>query len=316
MMTLRSSAVVLSAVLALALNGCGDNEKKSQNNDSKGQGQKDPSRISSPLTMDLTRPVQKKLALGTGSSVRETIEAHASKLMAPSHGKWLAPASWPHYASCEAAYAEALTVAAIGDSLTLKGTVDISECVQIRNEPIERGQIQVYAKLTCKGKDLSSFNGLALSDVSGMPCADATDVSFIAQSVVDMKGELRLAGLVPVEITVKEQHSIADGNGQGCRYAGQAKKLGYDRSCQAIAKIQYDSPHKLPVIGLPLNKVTYLKATFNDVPFVADQAMPWYESRKAKVEVDGWDGEVEYQGVNSSPRYRLKRGVASVDGAL
>lgn len=309
---------------ALTLTSCDEGAKNSgpASNGTNGSSPTvDPTRLSSPLNMDLSRPVQKKIALAKSLELRKTVDSHARKLMAPSHGKWLAPSTWPHYETCRAQYTDALasktlSVDASGDTLKVAGTIDLRDCVEIRKSPIEQGSVQIYGKLKCKGSDLSSFNGAALAQLSEMPCKDATDVHFIAQSIVEIKAKVRVAGLVPIEVNIKEQHSLADGNGQGCHYVGTEAKLNFDQSCHAIAKIAFASPYKLPVIGLPLNKTEFVKASFDDVSFVADTAMPWFEDRSAKLEVNGWDGDVSYSGVNNSPSYSLKRGVAKVDGNL
>lgn len=320
--SLPYGAALLACVLSLA--GCDEGNKSSgpaSNGTTGSSPTVDPTRLNSPLTMDLSRPAQKEIALAKSLELRKTVTDHARKLMAPSHGKWLAPSNWPHYQTCKEQYINALgngslSVDASGDTLKVAGTVDLRDCIEIRKSPIEQGSVQIYGKLQCKGSDLGSFDGAALAQLTEMPCKDATDVHFIAQSIVDIKAKVRVAGIVPIEVNIKEQHSLADGNGQGCHYVGTETKLNFDQSCHAIAKIAYASPYKLPVIGLPLNKTEFVKASFDDVSFVADTAMPWYENRSAKLEVNGWDGDVSYSGVNNSPSYSLKRGAAKVDGNL
>lgn len=325
MVTTRFPMAVLAVALSLSLPGCGgksltrgDTGSSSGGSSSAGGGAgAEPPRISSPLSMDLSRPAEDKLAPQSVLTVRRNFEKHAKTFMAPSHGQWLAAAQWPHYEDCQQAYRDDLSIAASGDTMTIKGTVDVSDCIKIRNEPVEDGQIQVYAKLLCPGKDLGAFDGKDVSDLTAMPCADSTDVQFINQSIVDLKSKVRVGGIAPFDLVIKEQHSFADGNGQGCHYKGKTDDLAYARECVAVTKIAYDSPYRLPVIGLPLNKVSFFKATFKDLPFVADGAKPWYDSRTAKFEFDGWNGDVTYQGVDSGPKFRAKKGNSpEVSGTL
>lgn len=323
MVTRRLPLAVMTAALMMTLPGCGGKslsrgDSGGSNSASGGSGgaAAQAPRISSPLKMDLSRPPEEKIARLPVLRARRSFEEHAKTFMTPSHGQWLAATGWPYYTGCESEYRNDLTVEAKGDTLTVKGTVDISDCVKIRNEPLEQGNVQVYAKLLCPGKDLSELDGAELSALTQMPCDGSTDVQFINQSIVDIKSKVRVAGIAPFDLAIKEQHSFADGNGQGCHYQGKTDELAYARSCVAVSKIAYDSPYRLPVIGLPLNRVQFFKATFENLPFVADAAKPWYESQKASFEIDGWAGDVTYQGVDSSPKFSLKKGGASVEGSL
>lgn len=328
MVSMRLPMAVFAVALSISLPGCGG---KSLNRGDSGasaggssggggaSGVADQApRISSPLAMDLSRPAEDKLAPELLLTVRRNFEKHAKTFMAPSHGQWLAAAQWPHYQDCAEEYRRDLKIEASGDTMTVKGTVDASDCIKTRNEPAENAQIQVYAKLMCPGKDLGALNGEAITELSEMPCANATDVQFINQSIVDIKTKVRVAGIVPFDLVIKEQHSFADGNGQGCHYKGSSDDLAYARECVAVTKISQESPYKslLPAIGLHLNKVSFFKATFKDLPFVADGAKPWYESRVAAFEMNGWNGDVTYQGVDSGPKFEAKKGNAKIDGTL
>lgn len=328
MVSMRLPMAVFAVALSITLTGCGGKSlNRGENATSAGGSSNGASggaggsagqapRISSPLAMDLSRPAEDKLAPLNGFSVRRSFEKHAKTFMSPSHGQWLAASGWPHYKDCQDAYRKDLKIAAAGDTMTVKGTVDVSDCIKIRNEPLEEGQIQVFAKLVCPGKDLSALNDKDITALTDMPCTDGTDVQFINQSIVDMKSKVRIGGIAPFDLVVKEQHSFADGNGQGCHYKGKSDDLAYARQCVAVTKIAYDSPYKLPVIGLPLNKVSFFKATFKDLPFVADGTKPWYESRSADFEIDGWSGDVTYQGVESGPKFTAKKGGAQIEGTL
>jgi hypothetical protein len=225
---------------------------------------------------------------------------------------------------CYEKIAEQLSIKAQGSKATISGEVDFSECLRGQDKSLKSvmGKVQVFFEVTCKGADLAALNGKKLSQIASAqsPCETATEASTSFNLRVDklVTGEASVNG----KMAQFEQGSrrVVAGmglDGKACKYRFVGGKMLKDGCIEIVKQVQTRSRTKIDQQVIKHDDegmVSFRKYEFQNVEAVAES--PLYVGGKVRVTMDGWKGDVIYQGEDKPPAWILNQDELTETGLL
>jgi hypothetical protein len=216
--------------------------------------------------------------------------------------------------TCAGKARNSVEVSALGDTLTVDSRIDLTECYKeeiLKTHPgavvnYSTAYLSLYMQMTCKGRDLSEFQGRKLGDLLLNLIFTCEENQYLVNSKTLVEGTMDSMGSrLDLASSTIYAYSMPGNHACSIRRSG-ANFVGADDCVEIRSESRAGmEPRRL-----------YAKYVHKSLEWAESNQNTWYASGAMDISINNWTGHVVFHGARDEPTYSLASGTETINGSL
>lgn len=216
--------------------------------------------------------------------------------------------------SCDAKARNSIVVAAAGDTITVDSHIDMADCYKaeiLKTAPgaaivYQSAYQSLYIRMTCRGKDMSGFQGKKWSDLILNLVFTCEENQFLVNSKTFVQGSMDYMG-TKADLSRSSIYAYAMADNSPCSIRRNGTNFVGGDNCVEIKSESEEgsNPSK-----------TYAKFVHKSLEWAESNQNTWYAAGSMDITINNWSGNIVFHGARNEPTYSMASGMETINGSL